>query len=320
MRKKCFTGFIALVLIVLCVGTAFAQSASYSVPDLNLSVEIPEEYLVLTEETLNDPKLEETVYDFFGVDTQTLEDYLDTQAIYLDALEIDGENEFFITLIDEGQSDMLDEFSGTNINQAYVDDLLNAEPGYIKQQMEYMQSAEASYEMGADITDVREVRTDDALYISYHASNDEFDEMHYMTVKNGQTIYFILRENGGSITPASKELMETIMQSVKIDTVDNEVSRKMAASGQANAVALIVGIILVAVVILCAYLKYKKRWEQEKGRAAQMAETERDSILRANAAEQAKYIIGRLTVLRDEGVVTQEEYERKVADLKRRGE
>lgn len=324
MKKKFFAGVIAVALVILYAGAAFAQNIPCSVPALNLTVDIPDSYLVFTDETMADPETEQTVYDLFGVDIEDVRYSLESQDIYLDALELDGGNEFVISMTTDGQDDFDMPYQSAALNQMYIDDFLTVEQGYIDGQIEYFQSAEFAEEVGGDVLDVKEVRAEDAVYIAYHIvaelDGDEYDGLHYLTVKNGQNLNFSLRENGGNITPEHEKLMADIMGSVRIDTVDNAVSKKMEAAAQANMAALVVGIILAAVVAVGAYLKYKKRRREEQAQSDRMAAVERDSILRANAAEQAKYVIGRLSVLRDEGVITPEEYERKVADVRKRAE
>lgn len=323
MKKKFFAGVIAMALVILCAGAAFAQSIPCSVPALNLTIDIPDSYLVFTDETMADPEMEQTVYDLFGVDIEDVRYSLESQDIYLDALELDGGNEFVISMTTDGD-DFDTPFHSASLNQMYIDDFLTVEQGYIDGQIEYFQSAEFAEEVGGNVLDVKEVRAEDAVYIAYHIvaelDGDEYDQLHYLTVKNGQNLDFSLRENGGNITPEHEKLMADIMGSVRIDTVDNAVSKKMEAAAQANMAALVVGIVLAVIVAVCAYLKYKKRRREEQAQSDRMAAVERDSVLRANAAEQAKYVIGRLSVLRDEGVITPEEYERKVADVRKRAE
>lgn len=319
--KKMIAAVAAVLLIVLCAGTAFAQGKEYSLPELNLTVMLPDGYLVLTDETLDDAQVQDTLYDWYGLDAEAVRDSFEEQDIYLDALEMDGENEFMISMTRD-EEDSVPSVATANFNQILIEDLRDS-PEYVDQQVEYFKSADYAEWTGGEVADVKKVSTDDALYISYHVIVEvdgiEYDELHYMTVTNGQYMDFVLRENGGSITPEHEQMMEEIMGSVKIEQVDNEVSRKIVAQAQASTAGVIIGIVLAAIVVLGSYIKYKKRLSAEQAQANQMASLERDTILRNNAAEQAKYLVGRLTVMRDEGAITQEEYERKVGEIGKRG-
>ena len=319
--KKFVAVMAAALLIVLCTGTAFAHGDTYSLPDLNLTVAIPDGYLVVTDETLDDLDVKEALYDLFGLEAREARTSLADQDIYLDALEADGKNEFMISMTQD-EEDGATSVMSTNFAQMLIEDMQDVE-GYVDQQVEYFKSEAFAEEVGGEVVGVEKVQTDDALYISYHiiveVDGAAYDELHYMTIKNGQHLDFMLRENNGSITPEHEELMEGIMDSVEIGKAeDNAVTRKIAQNERASVTGVVVGIVLAAVVALGAYLRYRSRRNAEQAQVNRMADIERDSFLKANAAEQVKYLIGRLTVMRDEGVITQEEYDRKVEEIGKR--
>lgn len=306
MKKVIAFILLSVLLATALPGLAFAEDTqTYSIPELHMTVALPESYLVVTRDTIKNPNVEKMVLETYGMNRTEIEDYFSEKGIYLDAIHLDTGSE--LVLVEEGAVRAM---QGT----AYMENLAQ-DLEFAQFNLDYIASPEYEAMMGLDVSDVEFYETNGYLYIRYSLEGELADgrtiaELHYTTIVNN--CYINLYNSGiGGIDevnePEQKAMMEQIVSSISFERIANP--KRTAVQ-----YALIVGGVAAGIIALIFYLVYKKRLR----RMREEINRSRAMILEHNRREEIKHIVGRLTLLKQEGIITAEEFADKKNELEQR--
>ena len=106
--KKLISFLICLLLFVTLCITSYADSQVYTIPELDMTIEIPDYYAVYAEGfEKSEEELEVLFSDYakFGVTREEVESYLASVGLCLDAIDVVSQNELAITVQESTQGD-----------------------------------------------------------------------------------------------------------------------------------------------------------------------------------------------------------------------
>lgn len=192
-----FKAFLLLVFLLPgLVIPARAASDRYSVPEMDLSLTVPSDYLVFSRGTdKNDPAL-----SALDISWEELLDKLSERNIYLNAVRPDGSEEIVVTM---SESDIRDlNGMGDTAMQMLASSF---QDGY----------AEAGYSITA--YDIYRHSQLEFIRIFFHSTDKTTYCLQYYTVYNGQTMNFTLRSYGAPISGTQEKTMGKIVDSIHLN-------------------------------------------------------------------------------------------------------
>ena len=213
MKKLLFIIFSVLLFPVILF-TAYAGN-SYDLPELFISVEAPEDWLVMTQ----DASTNEDAADFLGVGSDTLVDDLKQSYIYINFLKRDISAEIFINMIQEENSEKVISINGYTEKQLdnFAKELMGMNIGDIEEAAE-----DISFQgvMAEDIEwlDYEIYQHSQVVFIKLHY-NKYLDgiaipTVQYSTIQNGQTINISISSYTGEVSESLEQTGKNIVDSV----------------------------------------------------------------------------------------------------------
>lgn len=285
--KRTVSAFLAICLaFCLLPVAAFAESKSYYLDEVQMSIDIPAEFVVFTRDT------DESVLRQYGLSKEKLSAFMDENVMYLDAFDylLDGKYELFVFMIDQNvvedmntvsddtytwlKSGILEEFEELGASDIRCEDYQGSKANFLK------------------------------IYYSILSNGQMFDKLRYVTIKNGKTIAIELISTSGEIEPSQEQLLKEIVDSARFDKAPQTQSKGDNASGknasehtQEHGIEMIITAAVILLVIIIAALRkkfVKKARERAEAIAAETddaavrPETEAASENETNASEETE--------------------------------
>ena len=200
MKKFCkvIISFFACITFLFSTASATLVSSTYKIPALDLSLEIPSNYYIITRET----ETSSSVWDIVGLTQSDMLAFMNTNHLYMDLIDKNYDHEITVSM---------EENSLSNFKELH------------RSGLEFLASAFVSsfpeYGMTVSRTAIYEQEQANFIKIYYSIPNDNniTHVLQYYTVYDYKAINFRLFSFSGEIT----SIHETIMQSL-IDNLDFE--------------------------------------------------------------------------------------------------
>jgi hypothetical protein len=196
--KRILGALLIITLFFVSITTAFCADVTYEVPELYLTVSMPEEYTVFMHDIEeDDPNLAQ-----FGLTADYLNDLYEQNHIYLNAITAEAPEEVVVTMVTN--KDIKEAF---NLKRASEEDL-----------NEFLSSIDEEFsKIGATLKDTSRYEHEQALFIvtdfttaSYVMSSTS---RMYSTLINGQFINFTLHSYSDTFTDAQASILKQIVDS-----------------------------------------------------------------------------------------------------------
>ncbi len=212
--KKLILIFFSVLLFCAVLPAAHAGD-TYDLPELYISVDAPDDWVVMTRDTATNDEAE----DFLGVDSATLIDYLQKSYIYINFIKRDISEEIFINMIKDESSEKVISING------YTDTQLN---NFAK---ELMGMNIDDIEEAAENVDFQGVMAEDIdwldyeiyqhsqvvfikLYYNKYLNGVTVPTIQYSTIQNGQSINVSISSYTGEVPDALEQTGKDIVDSI----------------------------------------------------------------------------------------------------------
>lgn len=235
--------FVTAIILATAVVTAVAKE--YTINDVGVTVNLPDDMEVVTRETASPDE----VYKKYNAKGQNFGDY----GIYIQGFSQDKTQIFTLTVTQDENSKKVDNYNTLS------EEMLN-------QLKDNFTTAENCQSCSMDTYN-------DVIYfdsIINTPSQDEKNSFVYVTqadtVVNGKYYNFTLQSLDGEISQDDKEVMTEILQSVVYDDLDKEILSENVYKFIILIVAVLVAIIVVILIVLLIKKSKKKKKLEERNR------------------------------------------------------
>lgn len=243
---KRFLFIIISVFLFFCFSkVVLAESTKYELPDIKMSVYIPDSLYVFTRDNLdNNP-----ILDSYNADKETILNEMLNFDIYLDATTPDGMTEVFIKV---SESDGSKDYNNFNF---ISEDILN--------------TYSSTYTSGFGAEEYFKHKTAQALFIhfNYELYNTTLEEntwnSQYFTMINKQEVIVVLRSLTGNITSEQENMLSEIVDNISFyEILENEELDNNKGSGIYFIILIIV--LGIATIIFETIKKGKIKMKEQK--------------------------------------------------------
>lgn len=190
---------ICITLVCLCTVLALpvdAASSKYFIPELDLTISIPDEYDVFTLNMSSDDPL----FSDYGTTKANVDAQFTASSIYLNAISTVYNEEIVVTMTDSPL---------TNLNGMGDTTLMTLASALVDEYANY----------GITVTDYDVYHHDQLTFIQIHFHDTEKTVygLQFYTVSNEQAINFTLRSYEGGISSSQKDIICNIVDSVRLN-------------------------------------------------------------------------------------------------------
>ena len=234
VRILCAAVACAVIGCVMSLNV-FAANTAYEIKELNMSIPVPNDMLVLTRETTKS----DSFFSEFGLDYDDTMENINSGNIYLQAVKDDSLLTLTVTMTKTDESEKIGSYSSLS-----EDELTNIKEALLK---------DTSYK-SASFTESKGNKYI-SLSMSYKVDDKTVKAQQYNTVVNGENINITLQSAPGSkLTKADKETLAGIIAETTILSESFFTKNKdLLIYGGVT----LIGIILVVVVII-AVVRFRK--------------------------------------------------------------
>ncbi|MFZ5975455.1 MAG: hypothetical protein ACOYU3_08615 [Bacillota bacterium] len=189
------------IFIALCSSVALAApAAKYTIPELYMTVEIPEGWAVFT----RDVKTDDPNLGLVGMDAESFKKVLEENDAYLDALKTEPISE--ITIVkQENDEDTRDVFDMKRLSDSEIKEWIEKDP-------------EKAEQMGITMNGYSIYNHKQAKFVSvdvqFEANGMIAYGKWYFTIINGQGISITLKNYTGKVTAEQKQVLKDVVDSV----------------------------------------------------------------------------------------------------------
>lgn len=195
--KRIMQSLLIIICFVIVMPThGFAASSStYDLDELNMSIDIPDDYVVFTRDiNSNDPNL-----SAYGLTKDNMSSLMESGNIYLNAWDKDVNFEIIVTMIDSSLGDF-NQFSDTTLS-AFASSF---ESEYKNMGITYLKSEKYQHEQAKFIK----------IYINQPNNGSTVYGLQYYTVYGSKAINVTIQSYSGKIDSAKEATLKTIVDSV----------------------------------------------------------------------------------------------------------
>ncbi|MHB1314328.1 MAG: hypothetical protein ACYCX2_02435 [Christensenellales bacterium] len=218
MKKGClFTAAFFLCMSLFAV-PAFASTGQYTLNDLQMTVEIPDNFAVLTRETPEDDPFLEAL----GMTKEVLVSEFTKSNIYLDAVAYEAEDVFEIVITMEENEDAAKIFNLKQYKEYYSQNAANrygTPEEYMGNVADDMMEGLKDEETGIAWTYEGMLDGEQAFYYIIHSQAEnqggKTEGVHYLTIVNGRSIIVAFITHGVSITEGQRQLLGDTVKSIR---------------------------------------------------------------------------------------------------------
>ena len=199
MKKRLLAILLVLFLLPALAAEAFAfDSTTVELPDLDMSIEIPEDYFILTQDIeADDPAL-----DYFGFTQDYVVSYLQGSSIYLDALDAPINSEILVIMTPNDIADMND----------LPDDTL-------EEVFDWMRDSYADMGLSMDTKDYYTNGAVKYMVLDFHNTEDTTDyAIQYYTLWDYKAINLVFHSYDGPVSAEERQLFRAVVDSVRFDS------------------------------------------------------------------------------------------------------
>lgn len=189
-------GITLACLFSLLVLPVHAASSKYTIPALDLTISIPEEYDVFTlDMSSNDP-----LFSDYGTTKADVDAQFTASSIYLNAISTVRNEEIVVTMTDSPL---------TNLNGLGDTTLMTLASALVDEYANY----------GITVTDYDVYHHDQLTFIQiyFHDTGKTVYGLQFYTVSNEQAMNFTLRSYEGSISSSQENTIYTIVDSIRLN-------------------------------------------------------------------------------------------------------
>ncbi len=225
----------ALVMLSSLAVTAFAESTSYEIDELFMSISIPNEMLAIT----RDSEKTDSYFSKFGLDYKETMNMFKDGNIYLQAMKDDGSLTLTVTMDEDQNSRNINNYN--RLDDSDLKDIMNK---YLNDE---------AYKSGTIVESngVKYIY----LTVSTKSGKKIIQAQQYCTVTNGMSIVITLDAPAGhKLTADDKELLSNVIKNTYI--ADNNFFEKYKGIIIYGGITLF-GIIVVVVVLILLLKKFK---------------------------------------------------------------
>lgn len=242
--KRTVSVFLAICLaFCLLPAAAFAESTSYYLDEVQMSIDIPAELVVFTRDT------DESVLSKYGISKEKLSAFMDENTMYLEAFDYVLERNYALYVF------MNDTKVVEDLNTVSNDTYLWIKDG-IQEEFEELGASDIRYEdyQGSKANFIK-------IYYSILRDGQKYDKLRYITIKNGKTIAIEIISASGKIEPSHEQLLKEVVDSARFDTGSQSIAKgddkvvKTDGGSQVHWVQLGVGAAIIVLVLIFALRK-----------------------------------------------------------------
>lgn len=193
-RAVVFLSVLLCVALLSSVTALAAETVTYELDALDMSIEIPGNYGTFTRDTPSN----DSAYAQFGFTKEQVDGWLTEGNMYLNAIRLDGTHEVNVTMIESPLEDFI-QLSDTTLStlaSTWVDMAESAGLTYIKSEIHKHEQ-------------VKFVKA----YISQPYNDQTVYGLQYYTVCNGQAINITMHSYAGELTEEDESELEDIVDS-----------------------------------------------------------------------------------------------------------
>lgn len=228
--KKIFYGAIILVSLLLSSVSALADTTTYKLDDVGISVDIPSEYSVFTRHIEdNDPNIEK-----LELDKDDIISYLESGNMYLLGFLDSEPFEIYISMLPTNDTiQTMNELSQEDLERMY---------GKIKDDLS---------ELGLTSPTHSVYNNSGLTFIKYDTQKSGNDYMLcYSTIHDSKAISVFLRIISGSFTEEQRNIIEEIAKSVKFTLPDETEASSQHETIKFTAIEYIIQALPITIIIL----------------------------------------------------------------------
>jgi hypothetical protein len=208
--KKLLSLTLALFCICSAVPAALAAGLTYELPELNMTIDAPEGWIVFSRDIdEDDPNLELT-----GSDSKTLEDHYKENNIYLNIIKTSPLAEIVITMGEDDNSRKIYDFN------RIPDADMQAQAESLMQEMQRLMEGQAAY------YDCSVYKHEQAAFFIFHLTQQINGSTvygkQYTTIINGKTINITLHSYEGEISDSLAGTLQDTIDSVTFTEVTSK--------------------------------------------------------------------------------------------------
>lgn len=250
MKKGISLFLAALLALTALAGPALGESKTYELPELYLSLDIPEEMMVFTREMAED----DIGLLVLEMTPEQLRQDFESKNVYMNAMSLDPIYEIIVTMLDyEGSQEIFD-FNTLSDHQ-------------LNEMAQMLLDGEAAQGRGFIYENYRLEKKDQARFMALdlrqEAGGSTIYGRQYYTIFNGQAINITLQSYTGPISGEMSETAEGIMDSLRFTKV-LENPRKGAVSAK----WVVAGVTLAAAALGLWLVIGSKRKQNREDQAA----------------------------------------------------
>lgn len=260
--KRTVSVFLAICLsLCLLPAAAFAESTSYYLDEVQMSIDIPAELVVFTRDT------DESVLSKYGISKEKLSAFMDENTMYLEAFDYVLERNYALYVF------MADTKVVEDLNTVSNDTYLWIKDG-IQEEFEELGASDIRYEdyQGSKANFIK-------IYYSILRDGQKYDKLRYVTIKNGKTIAIEIISASGKIEPSHEQLLKEVVDSARFDKApqtqskgDNASGKTASDSAQEHRTEIIIAAAVILLVVIIAVLR--KMYVKKAAKQAEAAATE----------------------------------------------
>ena len=226
---------------------------TYTCDEIGMSLSLPEEWYVFTEDNLND----NPNYAFINSDKDTMKKHFANNSLAFDCLEPGGKTELSCIINHSFKSNKIVNMKNMSINDLNSQGKALIKYDYIEEEKNLIYS---SYEILDN--DLRFLVLNGTLLDHNDLTTELAEFIQYTTIVNGENITFQYYSYGDEISLNEKEVSKEIINSIKFDTTSNQI--KYSTDLILKALGIILFLILAILSVLWHIRRYKRKLKQCK--------------------------------------------------------
>lgn len=268
MRKKSLINIgslvVCLMLLLCSLVTTVALDDTYNIEELNLSVKVPKEYIVVTRTSDRN----DSAFSDLSVSYEEKMNELKNADIYLQAISDDGVLKIDLSAAVTDSSEAVNNYS--QMSSAQLKDVLD----------EMMTNS--MYTSGV------ELKRNDIIFFDFKLQKDNSYGYQCHTVVNGMNINLVLQKNGEELTADEIKIVTNIASSLDFSEIKQEGKNKVEIWRFLLFIAVIAVVILLVNII---YRHFHPSGKEERARTEDKLSEQKshtDAILASHKDEEVE--------------------------------
>lgn len=241
---------LTLISLVLCAtfsffsSRAFAQSNQYDIPELNMTIQLPESYEVCT---LNNPD-NEIMTSILGINGEQMRNLMQEDDLYLIALDVNSLTQINVKMVPSNENGDFRQYSDEEIISGMSEGLKQSET----EEFHIMKSDEIHH-----VGEIKYLK----IYGQAGANYGGQYVLQYTTLIDSKLFYISLHSHSGPISDSMESELKTIVESINYKNVSTpyNANNKSYDAGDTKSpwLGLLVGLIASFLLHLLPLLIYR---------------------------------------------------------------